>query len=232
MRCNKAREGLSLEMDGRTPPDAAVALEQHLETCTDCREYRADLRLGRRLLSATEPELPENFDWKLQLRLNQTLKEAAGEVAYPWDDQRVDRWAWLRNFGAATAVGMAAVLTVAIFLGPSGTPQGADPGSESPVVAASTTDRLPLEPNLRWSGLGNSGLRQQQVSGMTRTPVSSRLRLEGGWSGGSSEDLVTISRLRSENRSLKGALLQAQWQIRQMEALLDTGGQKALDLQE
>jgi len=232
MRCNKAREVLSLEMDGRTPPDAAVALETHLETCADCQEYRADLLLGRRLLSATEPVLPENFDWKLQLRLNQTLKEAAGEVAYPWAEERADRWAWLRNFGAATAVGMAAVLTVAIFLGPTGTPQDRGPAADSPVMAETATDRLPLEPNLRWSGLGNGGLRQQQVSGMSMTPVDGRLRLEGGWSGSSSDDLVTISRLRSENRSLKGALLQAQWQIRQMEALLDTNGQKALDLQE
>ncbi len=231
MRCNKAREYLSLEMDGRTPPDVAGLLETHLDSCADCQAYRTDLLLGRRLLAATEPELPENFDWKLQLRLNQTLKETAGEAAFPWEEARTDRWAWLRNFGAAAAVGMAAVLTVAIFLGPTGAPPASRPLSENRALAETISDRLPLETNLRWSGMGRSGL-QRQVSGIAQQPVDRRLRLEGGWSGSDRADLVTITRLRGENRALTGALVQAQRQIRQMQAQLDTSGPKALDLED
>ena len=236
MRCNKARETLSLQLDGMMPPAAAVELEKHLESCRECQAYRDDLRVSRRLLAATEPELPENFDWKLQLRLNQTLKEAAGEVAFPWEPQRADRFGWLRNFGAATAVGMAAVLTVALFVGPFGASDPAtSPGfAERSLTSPSSpvSDRLPLSQTMAWSGLRANGLRQQPVSGMSALPVSSRLQLDRGWSGSNAQDLVTINRLRNENRRLFTALQQTQWQLRQMQAQLDTSGQKALDLPE
>ena len=104
MRCNKAREYLSLEIDGVQPPDSLQELQQHLDSCADCLEYREDLLLGQRLLAATEPELPENFEWKLRLKLNQTIREAAGRADYPWQEERVDRWRWFRNFGSAAAV--------------------------------------------------------------------------------------------------------------------------------
>ncbi len=71
MRCNKAQEYLGLDLDGVLPPDATVQLTSHLDGCSECREFREDLLMGQRVLKATEPELPENFDWKLQLRLNQ-----------------------------------------------------------------------------------------------------------------------------------------------------------------
>ena len=51
MRCNKAQEYLSLEIDGLLPPDSLHELDRHLETCDDCLEYRADLQLGQRLLA-------------------------------------------------------------------------------------------------------------------------------------------------------------------------------------
>lgn len=232
MRCNKAREFLSLELDGMMPPGEAVELERHVESCPACQEYRDDLLMGRRLLAATEPELPENFDWKLQLRLNQTLKEAAGEVAFPWEPERVDRWAWLRNFGAALAVGLAAVLTVALFVGPFGPPESSSPTERTLSAPGSAfSDRLPLQRSMAWNGLGPGGTRQQTVSGIS-LPTSRRLQLESGWSGTNPEDLVTINRLKAENRQLSTALLQAQWQIRRMQAQLDTAGRKPLDLQE
>ncbi|MBU8870303.1 MAG: zf-HC2 domain-containing protein [Gemmatimonadales bacterium] len=236
MRCNKAREFLSMEMDGMVPPDSTVELEQHLETCADCQEYRSDLLLGKRLLAATEPELPENFDWKLQLRLSQTLREAAGDAAFPWEEKPSDAWAWLRNFGTAAAVGMAAILTFAIFVGPNDTSDhfvadsvGANPAA---AVAEGGNDRLPLSRQIRFNGLQVGGPMQRQAPGMSLTPVTgSRLGLDRGWSGGNLEDLRIINRLRAENRQLTSALLKSQLQLRLRQAQLDTSAQKALDLE-
>ena len=237
MRCNKAREFLCLEMDGMVPPASTLELEQHLDSCPDCQEYRSDLMLGKRLLAATYPELPENFDWKLQLRLSQTLRQAAGDAAFPWEEKATDAWAWLRSFGTAAAVGMAAILTFAIFSGPFEQTDRplADPADTNPAaaVAGLTSDRLPLERQIRLNGLRVGSPMQQQVSGMSLSPgVDNRLGLDKGWSGGNLEDLQIITRLRLENRQLNSALLQAQRQLRLRQAWLDTSAQKALDLEE
>lgn len=110
---------MSRDLDGMLPPDATVGLREHVDGCRDCQAFREDLVLGRRLLAATEPSLPDNFDWKLQLRLNQALQQRAGETAYPWHEEpQVRRGAWVPAFGAATSLGLAAVLAFAVFLGP------------------------------------------------------------------------------------------------------------------
>lgn len=237
MLCSKAREFLSLKLDGVLPPDATVKLEGHLEECADCREYRSDLTLGQRLLAATEPELPDNFDWKLQLRLSRTLRETAGEAAFPWGEKQRDVWGRIRNFGAAAAVGMAAVLTFALFVGPIGGPdfgsRAADPQRSDSSLTAQASDRLPLERSLGLTGLRRSGGLQQQVAGMS-TIGSPRagLDIDRGWSGGDLEDLRTINRLRAENRFLQTALWQAQRQLNQIQSRRDTTSQEALDPQE
>ncbi len=51
MRCSKAHEFLSLEMDGVLPPDATVNLRDHLDECNDCSQYREDMLVGSRLLA-------------------------------------------------------------------------------------------------------------------------------------------------------------------------------------
>ena len=119
MRCSKARDYLSRDMDGLLPPDATAGLRDHVDKCRECQSFREDLVLGRRLMAASEPQLPDNFDWKLQLRLNQALQQRAGETAYPWQEESASRRnAWLPAFGAATSIGLAAVLAFAVFLGP------------------------------------------------------------------------------------------------------------------
>lgn len=217
MRCNKAQEYLGLELDGVLPPESTVKLTSHLDSCGDCREFREDLMLGRRILQATEPELPENFDWKLQLRLNQALKETAGEVAYPWSENPVDRWRWVRNFGSAAAVGMAAVLALAIFTGP--TDQSPMPQVYEQQTAFHGNDRLPLEQKFNFgNGLGravSSGSGSSQSSGNI-------LNLDKGWSGSQMNDLRTIQALREKNRRLSTMLYQIQLQNILMRAQLDT----------
>lgn len=141
MRCSKARDYLSRDLDGLLPPDATAGLREHVDACVACSAFREDLVLGRRLLAATEPRLPDNFDWKLQLRLNQALQQRAGETAYPWQEGSLPRrGSWLPAFGAASSVGLAAVLAVAVFLGPQSGPvkvaaQAGSPGGAATSVA-------------------------------------------------------------------------------------------------
>ncbi len=225
MRCNKAQENLSLQLDGALPPDLTVSLSTHLDACAECREYRDDLLMGSRILAATEPELPDNFDWKLQLRLNQTLKEAAGGVAYPWEDNPVDRWRWVRNFGSAAAVGMAAVLALAIFTGPIG--QSTLPADHQQVAPSMGGDRLPLAQKFNFgNGLG------RPVSSTPGFNSNSRniLQFDQGWSGNNVNDLRTIQSLRDQNRQLNRVLYQIRRQNTWMRAQLDTSRSNPLDL--
>lgn len=227
MRCNKAQEYLGLDLDGVLPPDATVQLTSHLDSCGECRQFREDLLMGRRILKATEPELPDNFDWKLQLRLNQALKETAGEVAYPWEENPVDRWRWVRNFGSAAAVGMAAVLALAIFTGPMQESQRTQVYDQP--VSFQGSDRLPLQQKFNFG----SGLTRQVSGGSPLTqPVVNSRNLDKGWSGQQMNDLRTIQSLREKNRRLSTMLYQSQRQNSWMRAQLDTSLGAALNLEE
>jgi len=227
MRCNKAQEYLGLELDGVLPPEATGKLTSHLDSCGECREFRADLLMGRRILKATEPELPDNFDWKLQLRLNQAIKETAGEVAYPWEENPVDRWRWLRNFGSAAAVGMAAVLALAIFTGPN--EQMPLPAAYEQTVSFQGTDRLPLQQQFNFG----TGLTRQVSGGSAFSQPSGRnLQVDRGWSGQQMNDLRTIKNLREKNRRLSTMLYQSQRQNIWMRAQLDTSLGNTLNLGE
>lgn len=235
MRCSKAQEYLSLEQDGMLPPGATVQLSEHLDSCAGCREYREDLLLGRRFLQATEPELPDNFDWKLQLRLNQALKEAAGEVAYPWEEDTGGRWTWVRNFGTAAAVGMAAVLALAIVMGPSLNlvPQTYD-GAPTMFAGKNTSspggDRLPLERSLDF-GRGFS----RTVSGspgLNKNTAQGPVLLQQGWSGRDLRDLKTINSLRQDNQFLNRRLRDVQKENDLLRTKLDTSRAASLDLGE
>lgn len=240
MRCPKAKDFIGREMDEHLPPDVTLKLTEHLDSCEGCREYRDDLLLGQRMMAATAPELPDNFDWKLQLKLNQTLQHTAGETAYPWAETDQDKWRWFRNFGAAAAVGMAAVLALAMFLGPVGdnpdTGPGLPAGGSSEVVNASEggaggSDRLPLfttRPN--GGGLYSSGI-QRSVSAAGGSRTGSGV-LDRGWAGHDIEDLRTIQRLKRQNDQLNRILFRQQNYIQGMRAHLDTIDTNALDLEQ
>ena len=238
MRCSKAREYVSQEIDAILPPDATGKLRGHLDSCSDCRQYHEDLLMGQRLLAATEPELPENFEWKLQLKLNQALQQSAGEVNYPWSEESSagesssDRWSWLRNFGAATAVGLAAVLALAMFFGPTDTGNMNAPQairSERSTVAATDRRGLMFPPGN--GGLYQSEIQQRVSSNGSRVSNGSGI-LDRGWSGSNTEDLIAIRRLRVENQRLANTLLQYQHVNALLRAQLDTSGAEALDLQQ
>lgn len=231
MRCAKAREYLSHQLDEQLTPDRAGDLVEHLDACGDCREYREDLLLGRRMMAATEPELPENFDWKLQLKLNQTLQRTAGEAAYPWQDEAPDRWRWVGNFGAAAAVGLAAVLALAVFFGPvdrvgTGREIGSARVAEA-TPAATTGDRLPLGRFDRSrSPSGNQGL-MMNVSGGGQ--VYGGGFYEPKWTSRDYQLRKVIYRQAQEIRQYQQDIHRYQLEVRRLRAMLDTAGSGALD---
>jgi hypothetical protein len=239
MRCHKAQDYISQEMDEHLPPAVTVKLTEHLDSCSHCRDYRDDLLLARRAIAATTPELPDNFEWKLQLKLNRTLQQTAGATAYPWHETDQDKWRWLRNFGAAAAVGMAAILAVAMFVGPVGDgeqDQGSPANVGSPGFVQSTSsgagdaDRLPLfVDRSRRGGLYSPGV-QQPVPVGGSVPVGTGM-FDRGWAGHDLEDLRTINRLRLENANLNRILFRQQQIIRGMRSQLDTTNSDALDLE-
>lgn len=244
MRCPKAKDYISQGLDEHLPPDVTMDLTKHLDACADCREYREDLQLASRVLTATTPELPDNFEWKLQLKLNQALQQAAGETGYPWSETDKDKWRWFRNFGAAAAVGMAAVLALAMFLGPLGGPeQGGRPDAafgpvatvqpltESTFDTAGATDRLPLDLNRSSrGGLYSQGIqRSVSAGGVNR---SSGGLFDRGWSGQNTNDLMLIQKLRIENNQMKQVLYRQQMRIRGMQTQLDSIDGNALDLKQ
>jgi len=240
MRCQKVRDYISQEMDELLPPAVTGDLTSHLDSCSDCRDYREDLRLGRRAIAATTPELSDNFEWKLQLKLNQTLQQTVGQSAFPWEETDPDKWRWVRNFGAAAAVGMAAVLALAMFLGPVGGPRDAgnpDLNPNSPGLVQyindvpGGSDRLPLvgarSPN---RGLYSSGTqRSVSAGGFSR---SSGTIFDRGWSGHNETDIRIIQGLRIINKQLNRQVSLQQKEIRGMRALLDTIDTNALNLEQ
>nr|MEE4267501.1 hypothetical protein [Candidatus Krumholzibacteria bacterium] len=161
---------------------------------------------------------------------NQTLKETAGEVAYPWIESQPTRGQWFRNFGTAASVGLAAVLTLGVIMGPDpsftpGASTAAARVGEQPV--ASLSDRLPLESPFQVNTA--AGRTVSSVSPFRPTSTRSRI-LDRGWSGQDLEDLRTIQNLRQDNEKLRRMLVQSTRQLQLMRAQLDTTKDNALDL--
>jgi putative zinc finger protein len=213
---------ISLEIDGNLPAEKTSSLDSHLERCADCREYRDDLRLGSRMLSATTPEPPDNFEWKLQMRLNRTLQEAAAGNQDLLERSGPGVLVWVRSFALSSLAGAAVIALLMIWVLPGRINL---PGS-SPMVgntaalqndAASVSqpatssaigaDRLPLSPalSLRSGDRSRTGLLTSQNanpfvstrSGRTATSLFNR-------GSGVNQDL--IGRLRLENNYLKKRL--------------------------
>ncbi len=238
MRCSKARQYLSLAIDEQLPPAETRELDEHLDRCGECREYRNDLMVGRRLLSATGPTLSDNFDWRLQLKLTQTLQQAVGETAYPWHDVPAPRRGWIDNFTTSAAMGLAAVLALAMFLGPvAQTPSGGrvDNRSVAPSTSGSSTvtDRLPLtRETFRNPFAGPRGIQQSvsQSGGLMNSGRNS-FSLDRGWSGSHVADLVKIKELQDRNRQLNNQIYHYQKRISILREQLDSPDSNALDLE-
>jgi hypothetical protein len=238
MKCNKAQEWISLELDGQLAPEHVPCLQDHLETCDDCRGYRADLQLGLRMLQATEPELPENFDWKLQLRLSQTLREATRDAAYPWQQVEHGWRRWFTRAGFSAALGMAAVLAISLLV-----PQALTPGlvATGGTPAALETMRIPVQDTQANAvgGLFDPSRRPLETefernldpfaAGLQRRVSSNGGFGSAYWSGTNERDLLRIRHLEQENESLRRRLSIRERHLEVLKAKLDSLTGQPLD---
>lgn len=234
MLCRRARDWISLSLDGMLPPDRTVALLAHLERCADCRAWQEEVQLGQRLLAATTPRLSENFEWRLQLKLNQTLQEAARAATSPFAEPEPGWRRWIQGAALASVGGVGLVVALSLFLLPprgivstfsvSPTPSaplvatagdgtiGAepvdDPLSGSVTATAADPTRTSLLPGARVLPAAGGGIGHEAGLRFQATPPG--LFGREGWSGGNVDDLRTIIHLREQNRRLRDALTQAQ----------------------
>lgn len=190
MLCYRARNWISLALDGALPPDRTLALSRHLERCAGCRDHERDLKLGRRLVAATAPRLSDKFEWRLQLKLNRTLQEAARQATSPWEAAPVGPGAWWRAAGLATAGGLALVAALTLFVLPDrpvdlGPPAPAGAVGSAPLAAvtpppSASTAALPRRP------AAGPATVTATAGDPTRTPVlggSRRFLLDGDGQG-------------------------------------------------
>ncbi len=233
MNCRKARQWISLERDGQLDPQHVTALQGHLQRCTDCQEYRSELGLGLRMLAATEPQLPETFDWKLQLRLSQALREAAREKAYPWPEESAGWRPWLGRAGLSAALGLAAVLAVAVVA-----PDRMAPvlgGEQVQVSVAAQSARLPLQDDPGAETLDDATRRPldaRLAGGLSRLAgaggpdlqrrVSGAALRQPSWSGDRDQDLLRILRLEQDLEALRRRLAARDRTIQTLQARLDS----------
>jgi len=231
MKCNRIQQWISQEMDGQLAPEHVAPLAEHLQSCTECRGFQHDLQVGARMLRATEPTLGDDFDWKLQLRLSRAMREAA-QQAHPWQDAP-SRWRpWLTRAGFSGAVGLAAVLTLALLL-PPGT---LTTGPEAATVADLTSRRLPLQAATVGGGVdatrrplqvdfGQPGRYdgfQRSVSGRGDFGAASLARVD-------SPEVTRIRQLERENETMRRLLFGKDRQIQFLQAQLDSLARRAVD---
>jgi len=233
MNCRKARQWISLERDRQLEPHHVASLQEHLERCEDCQGYRSELALGLRMLAATEPQLPETFDWKLQLRLSQALREAAREKAYPWPQESAGWRPWLGRAGLSAALGLAAVLVVAVVA-----PDRVAPvlgGQQAPVTAAAQSARLPLQASADTDVLDDATRRPLDAhlsGGLSRLAgaggadlqrrVNGAALRQSPWSGARDQDLLRILRLEQDLGALRRRLAARDRTIQTLQARLDS----------
>lgn len=232
MNCNKAQEWISLQMDGQLPAQHVPLLQEHLTGCAVCRLYCDEFLLGRRLLAAIDPVPPDNFDWKLQLRLNHAMREAAREIQFPWS-RPPGRWRfWLSRAGLAAPLGLAAVMVLSLVLPTRTLFVPADkPGQ---VAETERPLRLPYKETAQRLTLFDSSRRpldspfqttsrQQGLSGVQRQVGAGSVLGQRTWStGGSDLDLARVRQLEQNVEALRRVLNVRDRQIQLLEAKLDS----------
>ncbi|HOX26309.1 MAG TPA: zf-HC2 domain-containing protein [Candidatus Krumholzibacteria bacterium] len=233
MKCGKVQEWIGLEIDGQLAPEYVAPLAGHLEACARCREFRDDLRIGLRMLHATDPVLPDNFDWKLQLRLSQAMREAARDAAFPWQETGRGWRRWFTRAGVSAAFGLAAVLSIAMLAPARMAPVLAGDGVPAEDAAElATVDRalrLPIQTQPASSPLFGTSRRPLDPeyrgtfgAGALR-PVSSVGGLRGtAWSGTNERDLVRIRQLEQDLEAMRRRLNARERQVQLLEAKLDS----------
>ena len=165
MRCSKARELISDALDARLDESRGIDLTRHLDGCADCQQHQAVLERGQSLLRASLAETSDNFEWKVQLKIQQALREkaAGNEPASGWSF-------WRPALASAAGVALVVVIAGGIYLNEDASRPAADlspatgpvlvAGSSSPEPSSVGPDlsggvrRKPLKINTASGGFG------------------------------------------------------------------------------
>lgn len=136
MRCSDVQQKLDLIATGELTHSVRDRMENHLESCADCREALAKLRRFQDLVTASPaPPVPNGF----AARVIAQAKERRAIVTRSGRTPPVSRSGWKRfEFSAGTAAAMVAGLLIGVFMGhetwrpggrqpPAATAQPADP---------------------------------------------------------------------------------------------------------
>ncbi len=241
MFCFQSRRLINLELDDRLPAHRIPVLERHLADCAECRRYRDELLLARRLLRAPDAGPSPSFEWTLQLRLNRALQEAAsGQV--PWEEPTPGWRSWWRNFALSSLAGAAVAVALVVWMLPvqrhgipgqqgreGGAPVAAlqaTPSRSAPPTVGSTAgaaDRRPLAAPGLFAHNGTAGGFGQLASTprywASGYPVSPR---------GDTGEAGLIERLLRENEILRSQVLILQSRNRSLQALLAEGATATL----
>jgi len=185
---------ISLEMDGLLPHEQTPHLERHLTGCDVCRDFRADLLLGARMLQATGAEPSDAFEWKLQLKLNQALQEAAG-ARVPWDEAPGRfSFGWVRGFALSSVAGLAATLALAVWVLPQGL--NAIGGGDEPA----RTELVQVDDSAVGASAGDADRRSLTPTASTRLTT-----LPGNPAGASGLGARTVNQARVFDMDPQGA---------------------------
>jgi hypothetical protein len=224
MNCYSAKKDILLSIDGCLPPDRAINLEDHLNTCAECAEESSEQHKLQQIVNISGRELPDNFEWKLNLQLNRAIYN---RDAYQWIEQS-NKKQWYKIFIPYFASGITVAVLMAVLLIPglfnnNGLPSYDNRGGVNmPSLAtvsnsAGNNDRRTLMPQP-----GSSLFSRNQNIGNTVSskPITDYKWERKSWSGKELEDLRTISTLRNQNRLLNAALKHAQLENDQLKELL------------
>jgi hypothetical protein len=127
MRCKKAREFISDSLDARLDESNGLELAEHLAACSDCRTHQTVLAEGQALLRQDLVEPSDNFEWKVQLKIQQALRDKA--VA----DEPLSGWKfWRPALASAASVALLVVVAGGVLLtrdDPTRSPSPASPAA-------------------------------------------------------------------------------------------------------
>ncbi len=116
MRCSDVQQKLDLFATQELAPSVRERIEEHLESCADCREALAKLRRFEDLVMASPtPPVPDGF----AARVVAQAKERQAVVTRSGRMSRMPLWSRWKTFefSAGTAVALVAGLLIGVFMG-------------------------------------------------------------------------------------------------------------------
>lgn len=104
MNCNDFRELIALYVEGDLNPADTIQLEQHLETCADCREFAEEIRESQSSLK----KLQDSTD--SQLAMDAVRQRVLNQIRIDREPRRLFGWKW-------QTVALAALMAAAALAG-------------------------------------------------------------------------------------------------------------------